>query len=217
MLAKTKQFTPEQRRTAIVAVILLSIGTLYLSLNFGLAPLFIIGIPALFAYLLWHRAYLRHPLDPGIILPPFLLSCGGFGLHTIEEYHGHYGPAIGRLFGFAWTDQAFVIIILCLLGALSVVAVGLQRRLPIAGLIAIVFMTTRLAEVLLFIFPLLRPAIQPENAATISTLMNNTWVQNMPNYYIGTTNSYYWPGMYTIILPLIPAIVGLVIVWRSKD
>jgi hypothetical protein len=25
-----------------------------------------------------------------------------------------YGPAIGRLFGFAWTEQAFVVIILCL-------------------------------------------------------------------------------------------------------
>lgn len=200
---------------AVGAALLLGGGTIYLSLNFGLAPLFIVSIPAALAYWLWCITYLRRPTDPAILLPPFLLSVGGFALHAIEEYLGHYGPAVGRLFGFAWTDQAFIVIVLCLLGALSAVAVGLQRRIPIAGLIAIVFMMTRLAEVLLFVFPLLTPAIQPDTIAIISGSVGGTWVQDMPNYHLSMTGRYYWPGMYTVILPILPAILGLVFIRRG--
>jgi hypothetical protein len=64
---------------------------------------------------------LRRPLEPAVILPAFLVTAAGFTVHAIEEYLGHYGPAIGRLFGFAWTDHAFVIVILCLVAALSLV------------------------------------------------------------------------------------------------
>lgn len=210
------KLTSEQRRIAIVAALLLSSGTIYLSLNFSIAPLFIVGIPAICAYWLWYVAYLKRPIDPALILPAFLLSVGGFALHAVEEYLGHYGPAVGRLFGFAWSDAAFIVIVLCLLGALSVAAVGLQRKIPIAGLIAIVFMTTRLAEALLFVFPLLSPAMQPDNTATISRSVNGTWVQDMPNYYVQTVGTYYWPGMYTVILPVLPAVIGLVLIWRHR-
>lgn len=217
MKGNNATLTNQQRLIAIVAVLLLSFLTLYLTLNFSVMPLFIVGVPALFSYWLWYRCYLRNPTEPSRLLPVFLLTCGGFALHAIEEYLGHYGPAVGRLFGFAWTDQAFVIIVFCLLGALSFVGIGLQRRMPIAGLVAIVFMATRLAEIMLFIFPLLAPSIQPDIAASISDFVGSTWVQNMPNYYIGITHWYYWPGMYTVILPVVPAVIGLLRIWHTRD
>lgn len=205
-----------QRRIAVIAALLLIGVTTYLVASFGIAPLAIVGVPALLAYLLWFRAYLKSPTEPDLILGPFLVTVAGFGFHAIEEYLGHYGPAIGRLFGFAWTDEAFVVIILVLLSGLCLVAIGLHRRMAIAGLVAIVFMTTRLAEVALFVFPLIPPAIQPGNPETLSALVAGTFVPDMPNYHVGATGAYYFPGMYTVLLPIVPAIVSLWIVWRSR-
>lgn len=126
---------PRQRGQATVAAVVLIAGVAYLSLNFSILPLFIVGIPGLLAYLLWYATGRRRPLDPAMILPAFLLTAAGFTVHAVEEYLGHYGPAIGRLFGFAWTDQAFVVIILCLVAALSLVVIGLYRQVPIAGFV----------------------------------------------------------------------------------
>jgi hypothetical protein len=205
-----------QRRAAIIAALLLAGVTACLVVSFGIAPLFIVGIPALLAYLLWYRAYLKSPTEPRLLLVPFLLTVGGFGFHAIEEYLGHYGPAVGRLFGFAWTDEAFVVIVLALLGGLCLVAVGLHRQIAMAGLVAIVFMTTRLAEFALFVFPLIPPAIQPDNPETLSELVAGTLVANMPNHHVGATGTYYFPGMYSVVLPIVPAVVSLWIVWRGR-
>lgn len=84
----------QQRLGAIAAAVLLITGTVYLSLNFSLAPLFIVGIPGAAAYLLWYRTSLKQPLEPAVVLPAFLATAAGFALHTVEEYVGHYGPAV---------------------------------------------------------------------------------------------------------------------------
>lgn len=206
-----------QRRIAIVAALLLAGGTAYLTVSFGMAPLFIVGIPAVLSFLLWYATYLQAPPGPRLVLPAFLATVGGFSFHAVEEYLGHYGPAVGRLFGFAWTDEAFVVIVLILLGALCLVAVGLYRRIAIAGLIAIVFAMTRLAEGALFIFPLLRPAIQPDNPAVVSETVAGTLVHDMPSYYAAVTGTYYFPGMYTVVLPVLPAVVFIWIVLRGAS
>lgn len=213
---KSTRLSREQRGIAIAAAILLTGGTVYLTATFGIAPLIIVGVAAIPAYWLWVTVYLRRPTDPAKLLPAFLLAYAGFAFHAVEEYLGHYGPAVGRLFGFAWTDQAFVIVVLVLLGALGLIGLGLQRRAPIAGLVAIMFMMTRLAELLMFTFPFLKPAIQPANAHTIAGFVQGAWVGNMPTHYLSVMHRYYWPGMYTVVLPLVPAIVGLVIIWQSR-
>lgn len=207
--------SPVQRRIAIVAALLLLGGTAYLTISFGMAPLFIVGIPAVLSYLLWYATYLKTAPEPRLVLPAFLATVAGFSFHAAEEYLGHYGPAVGRLFGFAWTDEAFVVIVLILLGALCLVAAGLYRRIAIAGLVAIVFAMTRLAEIALFIFPLLRPAIQPDNPGAVSATVSGTLVDNMPSYYAAITGAYYFPGMYTVVLPVLPGIVFLWLVWRG--
>lgn len=78
----------QQRLGAIAAAVLLITGTVYLSLNFSLAPLFIVGIPGAAAYLLWYRTSLKQPLEPAVVLPAFLATAAGFALHTVEEYGG---------------------------------------------------------------------------------------------------------------------------------
>jgi hypothetical protein len=218
-LAPDRHVTPlsaTHRRLALVAAVMLVGATAYLVVSFGMAPLVIVGIPGLLAWALWYSSYLGSPTDPNRILPAFLVTLAGFGFHAIEEYHGHYGPAVGRLFGFAWTDEAFVIIVLALISGLCLVSVGLFRRIELAGFVAILFLTTRLAEVALFVFPWLPPAIQPDNPEVVSAQLSGTLVLNMPSYYVGSRGGYYFPGMYTVLLPILPAVVSLWIIWRYR-
>lgn len=88
---------------------------------------------------------------------------------------------------------------------------------PFAGFLAwFIFIGPGVAEVTHFIFPLLQPAIQPELPGTISQAVSNgRFVADMGNYYIGTTGRYYFPGMYTAVLPMIPGIWAIVRMVRS--
>ena len=47
------------------------------------------------------------------------------------------------------------------------------------------------------------------------TVSNGVHVANMPNYYVGTTGTYYFSGMYTAVLPMIPGIWGIIRVLRA--
>ncbi|GAB2747645.1 hypothetical protein [Amycolatopsis magusensis] len=208
--------TARERVQAIVVAVVLIAGVTYLSLDFGVLPLFIVGIPGLLAYLLWYTTGLRHPLEPAVILPVFLLTAAGFTVHAIEEYLGRYGPAVGRLFGFAWTDQAFVVIILCLVAALSLVAFGLHRQVPVAGFVATLFLATRVAELALFVFPLVRPAIAPDVAEPVTTAVGGTRVADMPNHFVDVAGTYYFPGMLTVALPVLPAAYALYRIWITR-
>jgi len=72
------------------------------------------------------------------------------------------------------------------------------------------------AEFTHFIFPLLKPAIRPELAASISQRVSNgTFVADMPNYWVQTTARYYFAGMYTAVLPMIPGILAIRRLWKS--
>jgi hypothetical protein len=201
---------------AIAAGLLLVAGTTYLTMNFGLAPLLIVGIAGGAGYVLWLVAYRPAPFVSSRLLSLYLATVGGFAFHSIEECLGHYGPAVGRIFGFAWTDSAFLVVILGLLGALSLVAIGLQRRVRLAGFVAILFLMTRLAEVGLFIFPFLRPAIEPDVAQPISAMVRRTFVHDMPNHYLPVVGAYYFPGMLTVVLPFVPAVLALREIWRNR-
>jgi hypothetical protein len=206
----------KQRRMAIVAAVVLITGVTYLSVQFSLMPLLIVGVPGVLAYGLWYVTALQKPLDLAAILPLFLLTVAGFTINSVEEFLGHYGPAVGRLFNFVWTDQAFVVITLTLIGALLMVAIGLWYRIAMAGLVAIIFLTTRLAEVLMFAFPLWPPAIQPYFAGPIAQTVSNTLVGEMPTYYLSAVGRYYFPGMFTVALPIIPAIFALYRIWMDR-
>lgn len=184
----------------------------------GPPPVVIVGGSGLIGLVLWSRTYRHGPIDPEVILPPFLLTVACLEIHMIEEWQARFGPAMSRLFDISWTEHGFLLVF-AFIGPIlyTLTALGLYRRIPLAGFIAwFIFIGPGTAEFSHFIFPLLRPAIEPDNLATISQAVSNgRWVEGMPNYYLQATGRYYFAGLYTAVLPMIPGIYGIVRVLRA--
>src|SRR6266478_9259753 len=179
----------------------------------GVPPVVIVGGSSLVALVLWIRTYLRRPLDPEIILPGFLLTVAALEVHMIEEYLTGFGPAMSRLFDISWTERSFLLIFAFVGPCLyALTAIGLYYRIPLAGFLAwFIFIGPGVAEFTHFIFPLLKPALDPTLPAAITaTVSNGRLVAEMPNYWIGTTGRYYFPGLYTAALPMIPGIYAII-------
>ena len=177
--------------------------------SIGLPPVVIVGGSSVVALVLWSRTYLKRPVAPDVILPVFLLTVAALEAHMAEEYLTGFGPAMSRLFDISWTERSFLIIFAFIGPTLySLTALGLYYRVPLAGFLAwFIFIGPGVAEFTHFIFPLLRPAIHPELPAAISqTVSNGGFVADMPNHWIKATGTYYFPGLYTAILPMIPGI-----------
>jgi hypothetical protein len=129
-----------------------------------------------------------------------------------EEYLTGFGPAMSRLFDISWTEQSFLIVFTFIGPILySLTALGLYRGVPLAGFMAwFIFIGPGVAEFSHFIFPLLQPAIAPILPNAVSQAVSNgTFVADMPNYYFKTTGNYYFSGMYTAILPMVPGIFAI--------
>lgn len=186
----------------------------------GLAPVVIVGGSGVVAFLIWRRTYLRRPVEPAVILPLFLLTVAALDVHMAEEYLTGFGPAMSRLFDISWTERSFLLTFAfagpCLY---ALTAVGLFYRIPIAGFVAwFIFIGPGVAEFTHFIFPLLRPALTPTVTTAITAqLANGHWVAGMPNYWIGVTGRYYFPGLYTAVLPMIPGIYAIVRLLRPDE
>ena len=184
----------------------------------GIPPVVIVGGSSVIGMVLWIKTYLRRPLDPSIILPPFLLTVAALEIHMAEEYFTGFGPAMSRLFDISWTEPSFLTIFAFVGPALyALTALGLFYRVPLAGFLAwFIFIGPGVAEFTHFIFPILEPAIRPEYRDAISQAVSNgRFVANMPNYYVKTTGVYYFPGMYTAVLPMIPGIWAIVRILKA--
>ncbi len=130
----------------------------------------------------------------------------------IEEYLTGFAPAMSRLFDISWTERSFVVVFAFVGPALyALTALGLYRRIPLAGFLAwFILIGPGVAEFTHFIFPILKPAIGPESAAPLSQAVSNgAVVTDMRNYWVKTTGVYYFPGLYTAILPMIPGIATI--------
>lgn len=205
------------RTLNIAAALLFTLGAMAVAyVRIGLPPVVIVGGSGLVGLLLWRRTYLDAPLDPRSILPPFLLTVAGLEVHMAEEYLTGFGPAISRLFDASWTEGSFLMVFAFIGPAIySLTALGLFYRVPIAGFVAcFIFVGPGAAELTHFIFPLLEPAILPDVTEPVSRAVSNgNFVADMPNYWIEATGRYYFSGLYTAVLPMIPgswAIVRLV-------
>ena len=175
----------------------------------GIPPVVIVGGSGVVGFVMWVRTYLRKPVSPEIILAPFLLTVAALEAHMAEEYLTGFGPAMSRLFDISWTERSFLIVFAFIGPVLySLTALGLYYRVPLAGFLAwFIFIGPGVAEFTHFIFPLLRPAIQPDMPGTITTAVSNgRIVAEMRNYWVHTTGRYYFPGLYTAILPMVPGI-----------
>ena len=178
----------------------------------GLPPVVIVGGSGVAGLFMWHRTYLKRPLAPDVILPPFLLTVAALEVHMCEEYFTRFGPAMSRLFDINWSEQSFLLVFAFIGPALyALTALGLYYRVPLAGFLAwFIFIGPGLAEFTHFIFPILKPAIQPELSASVSQVVaGRAFVADMPNYYFGTTGHYYFAGMYTAVLPMIPGVYAI--------
>lgn len=89
--------------------------------------------------------------------------------------------------------------------------------MPLAGFVAwFIFIGPGAAEFTHFIFPVLQPALHPHVHEPISQVVSNgNFVAEMKNYWLQTTGSYYFPGMYTAVLPMIPGIWAIVRTFRN--
>lgn len=192
--------------SVIAAVLFVTVAVTMGYRRIGLPPVVIVGGSSVVALLLWSRTYLRRPLDPDVMLPGFLLTVAALEVHMIEEYLTGFGPAMSRLFDISWTERSFLMVVGPTLYALT--ALGLYRRVPLAGFLAwFIFIGPGVAEFTHFIFPVLKPAIEPALAGSLSQMVSNgRYVADMHNYWVKTTGVYYFPGMYTAILPMIPGI-----------
>jgi hypothetical protein len=178
----------------------------------GWPPVLIVGGSGAAALGLWSQTYLRRPLPPDTVLPPFLLTVAALEVHMIEEYLTGFGPAMSRLFNISWSERSFLMVF-AFIGPLlySLTALGLFWRVPLAGfLMCFVLIGPGLAEFVHFIFPALKPEIQPAVATSVQAFVGRgQLMQNLPNFWVHVTGRYYFPGMYTAILPMIPGIYGI--------
>src|SRR6202790_778130 len=172
----------------------------------GWPPVIIVGGSGTAAFILWSLTYLRNPLSPEAVLPAFLLTVAALEVHMIEEYLTGFGPAMSRLFNISWTEHSFLMIF-CFIGPVlyTLTALGLFKRVPVAGfLMCFIFIGPGVAEFTHFIFPVLKPDVQPTVAASVQAIVGRgQLMQNLPNFWFRATGHYYFPGMYTAILPMI--------------
>src|SRR5687767_7544227 len=185
----------------------------------GIPPVAIVGGASLIGLVMWIRTYLKRPLDPRVILPPFLLTVAALEVHMAEEYMTGFGPAMSRVFDISWTQHGFLMVFAFIGPALyALTALGLYYRVPLAGFMAwFIFIGPGVAEFTHFIFPLIEPAILSQLPDSISQAVSNGgYVANMPNHWVKTTGTYYFPGMYTAVLPMIPGIWAIVRTLRAS-
>jgi hypothetical protein len=139
----------------------------------GWPPVIIVGGSGTAAFILWSLTYLRRPLPPEVVLPPFLLTVAALEAHMIEEYLTGFGPAMSRLFNISWSERSFLMIF-AFVGPIlySLTALGLFRRVPLAGfLMCFILIGPGVAEFVHFVFPALQPDVQPNIAAPIQAIV----------------------------------------------
>lgn len=216
---QTSKATQYFSLAAAAAFVLIAMAAGYRAI--GLPPVVIVGGSGVVGFVMWYRTYLKRPLAPGVILPPFLLTVAALEVHMAEEYFTRFGPAMSRLFDINWTEESFLLVFAFVGPALyALTALGLFYRVPLAGFLAwFIFIGPGLAEFTHFVFPILKPAIQPDVSAAVSqAVAGGAFIADMPNYYFGTTGRYYFSGMYTAVLPMIPGVYAIYrIVKASRD
>lgn len=179
--------------------------------NIGWPPVIIVGGAGLIGFVLWYWTNLWRPTDPAIIVPLFIVTVASLQVHMIEEYLTSFGPAMSRVFGISWTERGFLMVFMMVGPVIyTLTTLGLLYRVRLAGFVAwFIFIGPGALEFTHFIFPLITPAIQPHELANVDQVINGVLVADMPNYYLQTTGKYYFSGMWTAVLPMIPGMYAI--------
>ncbi|MBX7227919.1 MAG: hypothetical protein K1X55_17935 [Chitinophagales bacterium] len=206
-----KNLTLVQKASLLLALAVCIIAPTIGYIKIGWPPVIIVGGAAVIGFFFWYFTYLKTPTDPKLILPTFILTVAGLQIHMVEEYFTGFGPAMSRIFNIPWTEHSFLMVFM-MVGPIiyTLTTLGLYFRVPIAGFVAwFIFIGPGMAEFTHFIFPIIEPHIQPENIQNVTASINGIEVANMPNYYYKTTGKFYFSGMWTAVLPMIPGIYAI--------
>ena len=204
-------FKPIQKLSLAIAIAICIVAPTIGYINLGMAPVVIVGGAALIGFIFWYFTYLKKRTEPKIILPIFILTVACLQIHMVEEYLTGFGPAMSRIFNIPWTEKSFLMVFM-MIGPIiyTLTTLGLYYKVPIAGFIAwFIFIGPGVAEFTHFIFPAIEPHLEPGNINNITKVIDGSEVANMPNYYYKTTGNYYFSGMWTAVLPMIPGIYAI--------
>jgi hypothetical protein len=201
-----------------LAVVILAVFTTLLTINIGWAPAVIVASAMLVGFFCWRATNLGRPIAPQKTAVLFLLTAAALHVHMIEEHVRLFGPAMSRLFGIAFPDRRFLLIFVFVLPIVYyVTAVGLLKAVPMAAFVAwFIFIGPGVLELTHFVFPFLRPALEPSNLAPISATIHGVAVEHMENHWMHATGRYYFPGLYTAVLPMIPGITAIAFLFRNR-
>lgn len=202
----------------LLALVLIVAFVIVLTITVGLPFTIIVGGSAIIGFFCWRATNLRQAITPTTTAVLFLLTTAALHTHMYEEHSGLFGPAMSRLFGIAVPDERFLAVFVFALPVVYyLTAAGLLLRVPLAGFVAwFIFIGPGIAEFTHFIFPLITPALDPTNAATISATVKGVLVEGMENHHFALTGRYYFPGLYTAVLPMIPGICSVWWLFRNR-
>ena len=211
-------FQLKQKISLAVAIAFCIVAPAIGYLKIGWPPVIIVGGSGIIGFFIWYFTYLKNPVDPRKILPVFLLTVAALQIHMVEEYLTGFGPAMSRLFNIPWTEKGFVMVFTLIGPAIyTLTALGLYYKFPLAGFIAwFIFIGPGLAEFTHFIFPAIEPHIEATNPQNVSKVIDGTLVSNMPNYYHKTTGHYYFSGMWTAVLAMIPGLYAILKLTKAE-
>lgn len=200
-----------------VAIALTVLFIAALKINVGLPPTIIVGGSAIIGFFCWRITNLRRAINPVKTAIVFLLTTAALHVHMYEEHDCLFGPAMSRLFDIAFPDARFLQIFVFILPTLYyLTAIGLLLRIPLAAFVAwFIFIGPGIAEFTHFIFPFIPPALEPTNPSPISAVINGVRIEGMENHHIAVTGKYYFPGLYTAVIPMIPGIYS--VWWLLKN
>jgi hypothetical protein len=218
MLADDVMYSPRAQvinQGIAIGLIVIFIGAL--KINVGLPPTIIVGASAIIGFLCWRVTNLRRAINPMKTTIVFLLTTAALHVHMYEEHDCLFGPAMSRLFDIAFPDSRFLQIFVFILPTIYyLTAIGLLLRIPLAAFVAwFIFIGPGIAEFTHFIFPLIPPALEPTNPSAITAAINGVPIEGMKNYHVAVTGKYYFPGLYTAVIPMIPGIYS--VWWLLKN
>lgn len=211
--------TRAQGINQIMALALIALFVAALKINVGIPPTIIVGGSAIIGFFCWRMTNLRHAINPVKTTVLFLLTTAALHVHMFEEHDCLFGPAMSRLFDIAFPDARFLQIFVFILPTVYyLTAIGLLLRIPLAAFVAwFIFIGPGIAEFTHFIFPLISPALEPTNPAPITAVINGVRIADMANHHIGVTGKYYFPGLYTAVIPMIPGIYSVWWLVKNRD
>jgi hypothetical protein len=201
-----------------IALALIAVLVALLAQNVGWPPTLIVGVSASIGFFCWRATNLRRAIDPQTTAILFLATVAALHAHMFEEHATLFGPAMSRLFGIAFSDESFLrVFVFALPVVYYLTAIGLLLSVPLAGFVAwFIFIGPGMAEFTHFIFPLITPALEPGNPAVISAAVGGHAIEAMPNHHLAVTGRYYFPGMYTAVLPMLPGIGAVWWLFRNR-